>query len=194
MKTIDAFQGYDLDGDGFISKQELFKMFSAYFRLSMELVRDVVKNMEEVLIDSFDDEDAKPVSSNFSAPIPENDTEVDKEGLAEKKRAQLKDKKGILSVRVKKSVQYTPTTYSPQSPELKVSSYPPLREMEASMNSPTLSENRFQMIESLSHEAIEVLVERLFEKKEKLNLNDFIDIASKDTNLLAYFEALGSIF
>ncbi|RKO87535.1 hypothetical protein BDK51DRAFT_11610, partial [Blyttiomyces helicus] len=28
-----AFAGYDLDGDGFISRQELHKMFKAYFHL-----------------------------------------------------------------------------------------------------------------------------------------------------------------
>ncbi|KAJ1550915.1 Proteasome subunit alpha type-2 [Nowakowskiella sp. JEL0078] len=36
----------------------------------MELVRDVVKTMEEGMMESFDDEASKPVSSAFSAPIP----------------------------------------------------------------------------------------------------------------------------
>lgn len=169
-------------------------MFTAYFRLSMELVRDVVKTMEEGLIDQFDDEDAKPVSSNFTAPIPENDLDAEKEGLTQKKLAQAKEKKMTINVRVKQSVQYTPTTYSPQSPELKLSTYPPLREIEALLKSPTFSEDRYPMIESLSQDAIEELVERIFDKEERLSLSQFTKIAEKDTNLLAYFEALGSIF
>lgn len=45
-------------------------MFKAYFHLSMELVRDVVKTMEEGMLLSFDDEGSKPVSAAFAAPIP----------------------------------------------------------------------------------------------------------------------------
>lgn len=69
-KIIDAFQGYDLNDDGFISRTELHRMFKAYFHLSMELVRDVVKTMEEGLMEGFDDEASKPVSASFTAPIP----------------------------------------------------------------------------------------------------------------------------
>lgn len=45
-------------------------MFKAYFHLSMELVRDVVKTMEEGMMESFDDEASKPISAAFSAPVP----------------------------------------------------------------------------------------------------------------------------
>ncbi|RKP02025.1 hypothetical protein CXG81DRAFT_11291 [Caulochytrium protostelioides] len=69
-RLMAAFRGYDLDGNGVISRAELHQMFKAYFYLSMELVRDVVRTMEEGMMDAFDDEAAKPVSSAFSAPIP----------------------------------------------------------------------------------------------------------------------------
>ncbi|ORZ33782.1 hypothetical protein BCR44DRAFT_1415683 [Catenaria anguillulae PL171] len=71
-KIVAAFHGYDLDGDGKITRQELHAMFKAYFHLSMELVRDVVKAMEEEMMATFDEDANKPVSAAFTAPIPAN--------------------------------------------------------------------------------------------------------------------------
>ncbi|KAG0202607.1 hypothetical protein BGX28_004923 [Mortierella sp. GBA30] len=65
-----CFQGYDLDGDGYISREELHEMFKAYFYLSMELIRDVVKTMENDLISNFEFQPGMPLSSTFTAPIP----------------------------------------------------------------------------------------------------------------------------
>ncbi|KAG4101518.1 EF-hand [Neocallimastix lanati (nom. inval.)] len=72
-----TFIGYDLDEDGKISRSELHKMLTAYFKLSMNLVRDVVKIMEEGIMESFDDEASKPVSSVFAAPIPSSNNNFD---------------------------------------------------------------------------------------------------------------------
>jgi hypothetical protein len=47
-------------------------MFKAYFYLSMELVRDVVKALEEEMMENFDDQASKPVSAVFTAPIQTN--------------------------------------------------------------------------------------------------------------------------
>lgn len=55
-------------------------MFKAYFHLSMELVRDVVKTMEEGMMENFDDEGSKPVSAAFSAPIPPSSPREDGDG------------------------------------------------------------------------------------------------------------------
>lgn len=74
-----AFHGYDISQTGKISKENLHSMFKAYFHLSMNLVRDVVKAMEEEMMETFDDDNNKPVSAAFSAPIPasEHHTKID---------------------------------------------------------------------------------------------------------------------
>ena len=46
----DAFEGYDLDGEGTVSRDNLRKMFKAYFYITIELVRDVVKACEEEMV------------------------------------------------------------------------------------------------------------------------------------------------
>lgn len=43
-----AFRGYDLDSDGYITQEELFKMFKAYFYLSKEAIKDAIKTVELV--------------------------------------------------------------------------------------------------------------------------------------------------
>ncbi|KAI9287005.1 hypothetical protein BC943DRAFT_358939 [Umbelopsis sp. AD052] len=65
-----AFKGYDLDNDGYISRDELFRMFKAYFYLSMELVRDVVSAMEDDMMDNFEFSASQPVSAAFTVAIP----------------------------------------------------------------------------------------------------------------------------
>jgi Ca2+-binding EF-hand superfamily protein len=81
-KTFYAFKGYDIDNDGFISKEEFCKVFKSYFALSMELVKDVVKSVEEQILEKFDDRSHKPVSASFNFTIPEangNSNEVGKD-------------------------------------------------------------------------------------------------------------------
>ncbi|CAO3646160.1 unnamed protein product [Cunninghamella echinulata] len=65
-----AFNGYDLDQDGYISREELYWMFKSYFYLSMELVRDVVSAMEDDMIDNYEFPAGQPVSAAFNVPIP----------------------------------------------------------------------------------------------------------------------------
>jgi len=72
-KIIYAFKGYDLNNSGYLSRDELRSMFKAYFLLSMELVRDLVKALEEELMANFNDAGDRPVSSVFTAPIPSSE-------------------------------------------------------------------------------------------------------------------------
>ncbi|CAG8709490.1 9338_t:CDS:2, partial [Acaulospora morrowiae] len=65
-----AFKGYDLNGDGFISRDELQQIFKAYFHISTELIRDIVKAMEEEVLENYDSKPSQPVATAFHAAIP----------------------------------------------------------------------------------------------------------------------------
>ncbi|KAI9361372.1 hypothetical protein BD770DRAFT_441392 [Pilaira anomala] len=65
-----AFKGYDLDEDGYISRDELYRMYKSYFYLSMELVRDVVSGMEDEMMDTFEFSASQPVSAAFNVAMP----------------------------------------------------------------------------------------------------------------------------
>jgi Ca2+-binding EF-hand superfamily protein len=70
MNKKDAFKGYDLDEDGYISRDELYRMYKSYFYLSMELVRDVVSAMEDEMMDTFEFSASQPVSAAFNVAVP----------------------------------------------------------------------------------------------------------------------------
>ncbi|CAG8481931.1 1747_t:CDS:2 [Diversispora eburnea] len=70
LSVLYAFKGYDLDGDGLISRDELQQIFKAYFHISTELVRDVVKAMEEELLENYESTPSQPVAAAFHAAIP----------------------------------------------------------------------------------------------------------------------------
>lgn len=58
LSVLDAFEGYDLEGVGSISRDNLRQMFKAYFYVTIELVRDVVKACEEEMV-SFNKKSSK---------------------------------------------------------------------------------------------------------------------------------------
>ena len=82
-RLSDAFKGYDLDNDGYISRDELFRMFKAYFYLSMELVRDVLSAMEDDMMDNFEFSASQPVSAAFTVAIPSGSSDEDDRPAAE---------------------------------------------------------------------------------------------------------------
>eukprot|EP00048_Salpingoeca_helianthica_P010134 m.144895 g.144895 ORF g.144895 m.144895 type:complete len:401 (-) comp15019_c1_seq7:99-1301(-) len=67
-KLLYAFKGYDLGDTGFVTRLELRNMLQAYFLINMELVKDVVRVMEEQMIAGFNDLSSNPVSAAFTAP------------------------------------------------------------------------------------------------------------------------------
>ncbi|KAI9007326.1 hypothetical protein BC832DRAFT_554991 [Gaertneriomyces semiglobifer] len=259
-----AFRGYDLNGDGYISRPELHQMFKAYFHLSMELVRDVVKTMEEGMMESFDDEGGKPVSASFAAPIPtgsdtssDTDDNASDDGVRRENRRTRRNRQKISDADVHMfgtlgsssnrperqfprpaaltvgDVSHNRTTTPLASPELLSPTTPsagshPLRRLNTRRSLPHLSvssplrmsleanspnyqaslpspatfaagEEQWPVMEAMSQDAIEEMVDKTFqlagcEDEEGLSFEDFKHVVELDTNLLAWFEALGSVF
>ncbi|ORX87096.1 EF-hand, partial [Basidiobolus meristosporus CBS 931.73] len=149
-KIIHAFRGYDIDGDGLIKRDELRKVISAYFHLSTELVRDVVKAMDEEMMESFEFLPGQPVSAAFTAPIPTDEL---------------------------------PANYSKNSEML-----------------PTLDDDdeKWPVMEAMSQDAMDEMIDKAFSFesacKEFITFEEFRKLVENDSRLIAWFEALGSVF
>ncbi|KAJ3128330.1 hypothetical protein HK098_004739 [Nowakowskiella sp. JEL0407] len=219
-----AFEGYDLDANGIITKSELRKMFKAYFYLSMELVRDVVKTMEEGMMESFDDEASRPVSSAFLAPIPTTGPSNHDESNNTNKKGKEKDdlacldespvgdyllEDGERSPKRKLGPihldPYSPLHLSLQDPSPLIHLLPPLRRRSVQMSplnpiiDSDLEEEHWPVMETMSQDAIEEMVERTFNSaglsdEDGIDFEVFKKVVEIDSNLLAWFEALGSVF
>ncbi|XP_033106516.1 uncharacterized protein LOC117108569 [Anneissia japonica] len=147
-----VFEGYDLDSMGTISRDNLRKMFKAYFYITIELVRDVVKACEEEMMLNFDDNLGRPVSSMFSAPIPS-------------------------------SSDIAPN-YNSKIPL---------------PSNPGTREDMWPVMEAMSQDAIEEMVENVFKLAKldhngRINLEEFKRLACIDSSLVAWFDALGTVF
>jgi hypothetical protein len=189
--------GYDLDGDGYISRDELRKMFKAYFHLSMELVRDVVKAMEEEMMINFDDQGNKPVSASFTAPIPSSS-----------QNGASPPTKGSSSEDPVSPTDEYEGVFQPKS-EHKESSNPQYKHFNEKVSKDGGSHNegvqkynneeRMPVIEAMSQDALEEMVDKTFsgaecEHKGYISFEDFKRFAENDTTMISWFEALGSVF
>lgn len=152
-----AFAGCNIENKGHISKENLRSMFKAYFEISLELVRDVVRSCEEEMMASFDDSADKPVSSVFNAPIPSDSGPSTSTG----KPAMLLNNPGNTSAQG--------------------------------------IDRRWPIMEAMSQDAIDEMVNNVFQcadtdKDGKISFEEFEAWAANDNTILAWFEALGTIF
>ncbi|KAI8911857.1 hypothetical protein EDD86DRAFT_203495 [Gorgonomyces haynaldii] len=188
-RIVHAFKGYDLNNDGVISRDEFRAIFKAYFHLSMELVRDVVKVMEENLMATFDDEAAKPVSASFPAP---SRISAEEESELQTKQQFVQDEDEVVSPLA--TVRDTLETIRKRSLPKKLVTFDAISPF-LSPKSPI--EEEMPIVEVISQDAIEELVSSVYvtaKTQSDLDLNMFRQVVQQDMNLLAWFEALGSIF
>ncbi|EPS43873.1 hypothetical protein H072_2154 [Dactylellina haptotyla CBS 200.50] len=72
-----TFKAYDLDGDGFIERKDVLKMFRAYYALQKDLVKDLIAGVEDDMMESTQSQNvihgSQPLSAAFSAAIPHSD-------------------------------------------------------------------------------------------------------------------------
>ncbi|KAJ6262295.1 hypothetical protein Dda_3102 [Drechslerella dactyloides] len=73
-----TFRAYDLDGDGYIERRDVLKMFRAYYALQKDLVKDLIAGMEDDVMESTQSQNvihgSQPLSAAFSTAIPHSDT------------------------------------------------------------------------------------------------------------------------
>ena len=147
----------------------------------MELVRDVVRSCEEEMMATYDDNGSRPISAVFNAPIPDS-TNSNTTSLWNKK---LRSNSASTSSIVDEGNKDPPVAISRSS---------------SSRNRVSIRlENRLPAIEAMTQDAITELVEQIMNnadlnKDKKLSEKEFYDYALIDTSLLAWFEAIDTIF
>jgi len=169
-KIIYAFKGYDLHDKGYVTRDELRKLFKAYFHLSMELVRDVVRAMEQQMMANFNDDGDTPVSSMFTAPIPESDGS-------------------------RNWASSTKASQDSDDPAVSNSSIPGQYRLAHARSDKELG----SMMETMSDSAIEELIKDAFETadlnhEDRMTFEEFKKWAVTDTTIIAWFDSLGSVF
>jgi hypothetical protein len=190
-------------------------MFKSYFLLSMELVRGVVKVMEEGMLDNFDDEASKPVSAAFGAPSTLN--ENDNENNTPTDPAPPKDESLVVNDSSSMNSSFVDITRSELNNNPATAHSSRLEELEhfdaklsevghspASLDvRPALAfmpnDEHIPVMEYISNDAIEEMVDQVFiiagaEDDDEITFEQFERVVESDVNILAWIEALGSVF
>ena len=171
--------GYDLDKDGYVSKDDLQQMLRAYHQLSMELVRDVVRSCEEEMMASYDDGGNRPISAVFNAPIPDS-----------------------MSLNRQSSQQSLSTSkHNESSTSVDIFTSSSLLETPSMMtgNRKNTHYERLSAVEAMTQDAILELVDQIMQKADldkdgKLSESEFYQYAVTDNSLLCWFEAIDTVF
>ncbi|OZJ06842.1 hypothetical protein BZG36_00182 [Bifiguratus adelaidae] len=211
-----AFQGYDLDNDGYITKDDVTRILKAYYYLSMDLVRDVVSGMEEDMMDRFEFNASQPVSAAFTGGIPNSsDSESETENaqargstdqpnpstiVEPEKQASGMDEYFQVERQRDNTADDTHDTH-----DTTISNDTLLNGADETRNhseqATTLKEwqEKYPIMETMSHEAIEEIVNSTFSnitptKPGYISFEEFRDYALKDGSIFGWFEVLGTVF
>ncbi|KAL1957593.1 hypothetical protein VTO42DRAFT_5704 [Malbranchea cinnamomea] len=77
------FNGYDMDGDGYVERKDFLRIFRAYYTLSRELTRDMVAGMEDDFLEGSSRDvvlGSQPISAAFPGNIPSGEISRTGEG------------------------------------------------------------------------------------------------------------------
>ena len=182
--------GYDLDKDGYISKDDLQQMLKAYHQLSMELVRDVVRSCEEEMMANYDDVGNRPISAVFNAPIPETvNNPLNSPTSSANRNNNSKNNSNTSLVDNSSVVQ-------PQSPSIHT-----FHRQSSLSNITRKNRNyeRFSAVEAMTQDAIVELVEQIMcqadlDNDGRLSESEFYKYSVTDSSLLCWFEAIDTVF
>ncbi|MCJ1380402.1 hypothetical protein MMC17_003505 [Xylographa soralifera] len=99
MKKV--FHGYDLDGDGYVSRRDMLRMFRAFYALTKELTREIIIGMEEDVTGDVAQRDivesSLPISSAFPGPIPPGEPSTWEGKSRDRNSDFVPDREGVLN-------------------------------------------------------------------------------------------------
>ncbi|CDS09043.1 hypothetical protein LRAMOSA10403 [Lichtheimia ramosa] len=210
-------KGYDLDNDGYISRDELYRMFKSYFYLSMELVRDVVSAMEDEMMDNFEFSASQPVSAAFNIGIPSSSSsQHHSNSSSEDENEHTNEQGGHTSAhRQRRRYPHKEAHFdhqyahgdAPTSTTTVDGSHLKNKQRQTSTSSnnqvpppPKKTwEEKFPIMETMSQDAINEMVDKTFKsinvKREGyISLDEFKQCVQADSSIVSWFESLGSVF
>ncbi|KAI8331837.1 hypothetical protein BC941DRAFT_150290 [Chlamydoabsidia padenii] len=184
-----AFNGYDLDEDGYISRDELYWMFKSYFYLSMELVRDVVSAMEDEMLDQYDFPAGQPVSAAFNVPIPSTSTSTTEEDEDEDEEEET-SRTGDMTTATATATAATSHNKNDTSLEEK---------RQVFVEDQQGWEEKFPIMETMAQDAIHEMVNKTFrnmvtKREGHISFDEFKQCVQTDSSIVSWFEALGTVF
>jgi hypothetical protein len=221
LLTVDAFNGYDLDEDGYISRDELYWMFKSYFYLSMELVRDVVSAMEDEMMDHYDFPAGQPVSAAFNVPIPTTSTSSGTSNSTDDDDDDDDDHNNDNSSNDGTNDQQDEHRHRRLSPTPSSSSTPQKQDLftAATTTATTITdksqldtqtsdeepiqkqewEEKFPIMETMAQDAIHEMVNKTFRnmvtrREGYISFDEFKQCVQTDSSIVSWFEALGTVF
>ncbi|EAS29272.3 EF hand domain-containing protein [Coccidioides immitis RS] len=104
-----AFNGYDIDGDGYVERKDFLRIFRAHYILTRETTRDLLTSIEEEYVDTGNRDiilGSQPISSAFSGLPPVGDPSRTGEGKRPNLHGDMEivDNQGILQEEVEEEL------------------------------------------------------------------------------------------
>ncbi|KAI1324779.1 EF-hand [Xylariaceae sp. FL0255] len=104
-KLRKTFEGYDVDGDGFIDRRDCLRMFRAYYVLYKQMHRDILEGLDDHMMTTLENQQLvnsrQPVSSQFGregrVPSADHDRGHDGKIFRSNQDAEIHDGKAVVS-------------------------------------------------------------------------------------------------